>query len=190
MQFKSLLFRLLVGLFCSGIISVTGQTATAVEEYELKAVFLYNLGKFVRWPETAFENPSDSLKICVLGQDPFKKNLYTPAQAGKINNRQIEIKRLNQVKQSHICHILFISESEKSQLTQIMNDLRSYPILTVGDMDGFIAAGGMVKFYLDEERIRLAINLNVLKSTGLQADANLLRIARIVSAEDEVKGED
>lgn len=184
MQFKSTLLRLIICLLCGDITSVISQPTTPVEEYELKAAFLYNLGKFVRWPETAFTGSSDSLKICVLGQDPFKQNLDASARAGKIKNRTVEVKRLNHVKQSNSCHILFITQSEQSHFSDIFSYLRSYPILTVGDVDGFITAGGMVKFYTYKERIRLTINLESLKNAGLQADANLLRIAHIVSAED------
>jgi len=184
MSFKSILLGLITCLLCHGITVASSESANFVEEYELKAVFLYNLGKFVRWPSTAFTDPSDSLKICVLGQDPFEKSLEASAKVGKINNREVEIRRLNHVKQSNPCHILFISSSEKNHLANIFAYLRSYPILTVGDVDGFITAGGMVKFYLYQERIRLAINVTALKNTGLQADANLLRIARIVTAEN------
>jgi len=183
MSFKSILLGLITCLLCHGITDASSESASLVEEYELKAVFLYNLGKFVRWPSTTFTDPSDSLKICVLGQDPFEKNLDVSAKVGEINNRKVEIRRLSHVKQSNPCHILFISSSEKNNFSNIFAYLRSYPILTVGDVDGFITAGGMVKFYLYQERVRLAINLTSLKNTGLQADANLLRIARIVTAE-------
>ena len=38
-------------------------------EYEVKAAYIYDFGKFVAWP--AKVAPADDFPICVLGEDPF-----------------------------------------------------------------------------------------------------------------------
>src|SRR5271170_540031 len=43
-------------------------------EYDVKAVYLYSFGKFVRWPAETLAK-SDSFPICVLGNDPFGSSL-------------------------------------------------------------------------------------------------------------------
>jgi len=40
-------------------------------EYQVKATYLYNFGRFVKWPETVPAGKGDSFSVCVLGQDPF-----------------------------------------------------------------------------------------------------------------------
>ncbi len=39
------------------------------KEYEVKAAYLYNFGRFVRWPADVPAAPDNSFPICVLGQD-------------------------------------------------------------------------------------------------------------------------
>ncbi|MGH9723681.1 MAG: YfiR family protein, partial [Candidatus Acidiferrales bacterium] len=42
-----------------------------VSEYQVKAVYLYNFGRFVQWPPNVTANNDSTFTICVLGQDPF-----------------------------------------------------------------------------------------------------------------------
>src|SRR6266436_6507903 len=39
-------------------------------DYDVKAVYLYNFGRFVEWPASVAAK-SDAFTVCVLGQDPF-----------------------------------------------------------------------------------------------------------------------
>ncbi|MCP4694111.1 MAG: YfiR family protein, partial [Desulfobacterales bacterium] len=41
------------------------------QEYQLKAVFLYNFINFITWPDEAFGAPERPFTIGVLGEDPF-----------------------------------------------------------------------------------------------------------------------
>src|SRR5882757_8778032 len=45
------------------------------KEYEVKADYLYNFGRFVRWPADIPAAQDNSFPICVLGQDPFGPTL-------------------------------------------------------------------------------------------------------------------
>ena len=46
-----------------------------VSEYQVKATYLYNFGRFVHWSPNATATKGDSFSICVLGQDPFGPTL-------------------------------------------------------------------------------------------------------------------
>ncbi len=56
-----------------------GAARAQAPEYEVKAAFLYNFTKFVEWPPSAFAEGNGALRICVLGEDPFGRNLQTVA---------------------------------------------------------------------------------------------------------------
>ena len=49
--------------------------APKVTEYQVKAAYLANFGRFVEWPTSAAVAKSESFNICVLGQDPFGADL-------------------------------------------------------------------------------------------------------------------
>ena len=45
--------------------------AQSASEYQVKAAYLYNFGKFIEWPASARLSKSDSFAICIFGRDPF-----------------------------------------------------------------------------------------------------------------------
>jgi hypothetical protein len=50
-------------------------------------------------------------------------------------------------------------------------------ILTVGETDRFIAAGGMVNFTREASKIRFQINNDAAKTAGLKISSKLLSLA-------------
>jgi len=181
--FKTIKF--LLHLLSALIITVTGNQVygqpAVVQEYELKAAVLYKLLKFVDWPETAFDNNGDILHICVLGKDPFGEML--DYYSGKIlNGRKLEINRITRIHANAGagCHILFISTSEKKRLAAILKQIKTAPILSIGDTEGFAQQGGIINLVLKERRIAFEINVKAAEHAGLKINAKLLRLATII----------
>jgi hypothetical protein len=89
---RTLISRLGRVLFL-GVASLTlsEQTLRAqlLDEYKVKAAFLYNFTKFVEWPQQAFRSPGDPLTICILGENPFGSALTEMANASTLNGRRV-----------------------------------------------------------------------------------------------------
>jgi len=153
------------------------------KDYEIKAVYLYNLGSFITWPKTAFKD--ESFKICILGQDPFKQRLEAIAQGHKITGYPVTIKHLTTVEEASGCQMLFISESEQLQLPTIFEWLQGKPILTVSDIPNFITRGGMLQFFPRQNKIRLALTSEIISGVGLKVSAHLLRIIEQIPASNK-----
>ncbi len=173
LQFTMILFM----LSHNGTSYATPQIA---QEYQVKAVFLYNFANFIRWPQTAFANHQAPFNICILGLDPFQQEIDVTVKNEQINKHAVKVKRLNSMINVDWCQILFISRSEAAHFTTILNFIRKRPILTVSDIDDFVTKGGMIQFFKYRKRMRFYIAHNTIKESGLQASANLLRIAKIV----------
>lgn len=90
--------------------------AAALQEYEVKAVFLFNFTQFVDWPPAAFPDAQAPLTIGVLGDDPFGDFLDETVRGEKSNSRPIVIRRYRRVEEVGPCHVLFISRSESHRL--------------------------------------------------------------------------
>jgi len=75
------------------------------------------------------------------------------------------------------CHILFISNSEKGRLPQIIKQLSGSSVLTVGEMPGFTETGGMINFVLEGTKIRFQINNDAANSAGLKISSKLLNLS-------------
>jgi hypothetical protein len=149
-------------------------------EYQVKAVFLYNFANFIRWPISAFTNPYTPFRICIFGNDPFREELDITVENEKIGKHSVEVQRLNTMTKMNTCQILFISKSKQAYITNILTYIQLYPILTVSDLDNFAIQGGMIQFYKRGKRVHFYINPDSLKKAGLHANANLLRLAKIV----------
>ena len=150
-----------------------------LQEYEVKAAFLYNFAKFVEWPTDAFSSPSEPLTLGVLDTDPFGDTLKI-LEDKSAGGRRINIKRFDSVQQLDRCHILFISNSEKGNLPQILTLIKKWNVLTVGEMKGFAEAGGVINFILIDKKIRFEINADAARRAGLKISSQLLKVAKIV----------
>ncbi|MGH9815001.1 MAG: YfiR family protein [Candidatus Acidiferrales bacterium] len=153
--------------------------APAPSEFEAKATYLYNLGKFVEWPEPALAQ-GDSFAICVLRRDPFGPILDGTLVGQTLKGKPAVARRIARVQDAAGCRILFISASQRAQLAHILAAVSGMPVLTLSDIEGFAARGGMVQFVLDDRRVRFELNVAPAASAGLTLSAQLLRVAKSV----------
>jgi len=179
-----------LGLAVSGILGAVALTpADALaqappNEYQLKAVFLFNFTQFVEWPEGTFPTSDAPLIIGVLGDDPFGKYLDEIVQGEVVNSHPLVIRRYRRVEDITTCHILFVSRPERT-LEPVLDSLKGRAILTVGDAERFAGRGGMIRFVTDRNKIRLHINLAVAQAANLKLSSKLLRPAEIVATGKE-----
>jgi hypothetical protein len=54
------------------------------------------------------------------------------------------------------------------------------PALTVGDVPGFLAAGGMIELLIDNDSVRFDVNLTALRAQHIRLPAQVLKLARQV----------
>ena len=97
----------------------------------------------------------------------------------RVNGRPFVVHRYARVEESQNCHILFISRSEAGRIPSILLTLRGKSILTVGDTDDFADRGGMIRFVMEQNKVRFRINLESAKAGNLILSSKLLRPARV-----------
>jgi hypothetical protein len=151
-------------------------------EYQVKAVFLFNFAQFVEWSKAAAEPGDQPFAICILGDDPFSEALDETVRGESLGTRRFEIRRLRAVTEAKDCQILFVSSSESRQLRPILDTLKGRAVLTVGDSENFARRGGMVQFQTENKRIKLMINVDAARAANLTISSKLLRPATIVSS--------
>ena len=59
------------------------------------------------------------------------------------------------------------------------------PTLTVGESDDFIATGGMIKFILDQGKVRFEINRLAAERVKLRISSRLLQLARLTDGSED-----
>ena len=157
------------------------QTATS-PEYQVKAVFLFNFTQFVEWPAKAFPEEETPLVIGVLGEDPFGSYLDETGEGEKVKGHPLVVRRFYSAEDARSCHILFINGATTEKLKQVLADLKGQSVLTVSDATDFARQGGMVRFFTENNKIRIRINLEATKAANLTISSKLLRLAEIVDS--------
>lgn len=158
--------------------------AEAPTEYQVKAVFVYNFSRFVEWPPQVFSAPDEPFVIGILGGDPFGPRLDEAVRGERIDQHPLLVRRFRNLGEIGDCRILYIDRSESAQLQQILAALDHRSILTVSDLDGSSQRGVMIQFTTDNNRIRLRINVESARASGLTISSKLLRSADIVGTRD------
>jgi hypothetical protein len=155
-----------------------GRSALAVPSaQQVEAVFLFYFSQFVDWPPGAFADQASPIVIGVLGDDPFGGALDQAVAGERVNGRPVVVRRLKSLADAPGCHILYISSSEEAQLTRILGTLKGRNVLTVSDLDHFVQSGGMIRFVLIDQHVRLVINPRAAQAAGLKLSSKLLRAA-------------
>lgn len=157
------------------------QAPAAPTEYQVKAVFLFNFSQFVDWPPASFADARAPLVIGVLGRDPFGAMLDEIVNGETVKGRPLTVRRYQSVEQIEACHILFIDRSQDAQLDAIFAALKGRSVLTVGDYDGFMRRGGIIRFMTVGNKIRLRVHLQAAQAANLTISSKLLRPAHIVA---------
>jgi len=152
--------------------------AQSVNEYQVKAAYLYNFAKFVEWPPEAFGPGGDPFVVGVIGDDPFGGALDQAISGKNVNGHPLMIKRLKWGQDLRGCHILFISSSERKRLGQIFGSLRGANVLTIGESDRFGQQGGIITFVMEDETVRFEINTSVADQSRLKVSSKLLALAK------------
>jgi hypothetical protein len=158
-------------------VSILHSQQSKPAEYEVKAAYLYNFGRFVEWPAKVASDKGKSFSICVLGQDPFGRILDKALSGETIDGKHVVAKRITKPLEAVDCRILFISSSEEKQLNDTLVILQKSDVLTVSDIPEFSRHGGMIQFIREGNRVRFEINLTAAENAGLTLRSELLKVA-------------
>jgi hypothetical protein len=158
------------------VVTVSSLAQQAPTESQVKAAYLYNFGKFVRWQNDRTPGPN-ALEICVLGKDPFGGVLDRTVAGESVDGRPITVKRVAKVQEAAPCSILFVSSSEEGRLGSVLASAQPLSVLTISDMPHFAEKGGMIGFVKQEDKIRFEVNRKAAEQSHLVLSSELLKVA-------------
>jgi hypothetical protein len=153
--------------------------ASPPSEYQIKAAFLLNFTKFIEWP--AGEGASSTFSICVVGEDPFGPVLDQLVDGETVGGRKIAVRRIRaqgSADAAGSCEILYVAKQEQNIQSVLAG--AGAGVLTVGEGDNFLDAGGMIAFVLENRRVRFNIDQGAARKAGLKLSSRLLAVARSV----------
>ncbi|HUB25597.1 MAG TPA: YfiR family protein [Tepidisphaeraceae bacterium] len=165
-----------------GVLLLASTPAAAdgpAREYVVKAAFLYNFTQFVTWPNNTYSSADAPFVVAVLGDDPFDGALEEAMQGKTAEDRPIVVKHFASTDEMGPCQVLFVPQSQDSELPALFGKLGTIPVLTVGESEQFLPAGGGIRFLLEDNRIRFEISPAATDAARLKVSAKLMKLARI-----------
>jgi hypothetical protein len=170
----------LVVLVLSLLASVWGVTAPAQSsDAAAKARFAVTLMRFVQWPVSAAGVDAAPLRLCVLQNSAALAGAFLAHDGASVGGRRIVVV-LKPPPSAGGCDALFFDDSGAASAAPLLADTAARPVLTLGAIDGFLAAGGMVELVRVDDALRFDVDLRQLRRAGLGLNSQVLKLARRV----------
>jgi hypothetical protein len=145
--------------------------SSAITEYDAKAAYLYNFGRFVTWPASVFSKPESPFRIAVVGEDPFGGAL--DGIAGKmLETHPVEVKNLTTATVAELKGFQMVFFAPGFSATELSKALAASPVLTVSE-----GSVGIIRFVKLGLKIGFSINQAAAKKAGLNISAKLMQLA-------------
>ncbi len=175
-----IILHLLLLISFASVCLAAPETDTKKLEYKVKAAYLYNFTKFVKWPDEAFGSSPDSpLNICILGKDPFGNAIDLLANK-TAKGRKVSVTYLDSIETNETCHVMFVSKSMQKDVELVIEKFAEKNVLTVSDIDGFAVKGGCIRLHVIKGKVRFNINVGAANQANLKVSAKLLELAKVV----------
>ena len=172
--------RLVVSLVAAALLS-SGMWADVsvapLREYELKAGFLYNVLKFVSWPDAAPAVPV--LTIAVVAPAPIPE--FATTISGRIvKGRTLTVGMHDDAATAGDAAVVFVTADAAGQLPRVLKEVEGRPVLTVAEEGADGSAQAIIALAIAETKLTFDVNLDAAQRARLQLDSNLLALARKV----------
>jgi hypothetical protein len=158
--------------------SATLLASQSVTQPALKAAFLFNFAKFVEWPLDL--PPAAALCVCVLDDVAVEDSLSQLINGEPVPGRTVTLVKSARNRPLRGCHVLYVGDSDPARVAATLDEVKNVPVLTVGDGDQFARDGGMIGLFIEDGRMRFAINPDAAQRAGLRLSSRLLSLAKIV----------
>lgn len=156
------------------VTSLTAAGPPSLDEYQVKAAFLYNFAKFIDWPA---EHPHDPFRICVLGQDPFGRALDNVVAGRSIGERPVAVVRISVPEAAAGCQVLFVASSERKRILPMLAEAAGTGVLSVGEVGTPTSSGMIVNFALEGGSVRFEVDVAAAAREKLSLSSKLLNLA-------------
>lgn len=174
----------LMGLLLAGAMgrSLPAQEPLVDREAKIKAAYLYQFIRYVRWPRNAFANADSPILVGSIGGDPVNPYLSAIANSRSAGKRGLAYRPISNIAEAKACHILFVSDrADRKTVESIIRNLGNEPVLLVGETPSFLNSGGIISFTVVNNNVRLQLSMKSAANHQLKISSQLAKLAQIVN---------
>lgn len=148
-------------------------------EDQVKSAFIVNFVQFVDWPDKTFAKADDPIVVGCVDSDAMAQALQAAVEGKTVKGHKLVFKRLT-AQNAAGCQVLYVGPGA-GDAAAILKTAGEGPILTIGEGDGFVNAGGVISFYIEDRKERFEINTAAADRAHLQVSSKLLKLAKVMS---------
>jgi hypothetical protein len=149
----------------------------ALTEAQVKALCLLNFAKYVEWPANVFADANAPIIIGCVGEGKVAESLKSDAGGKIIGGRKVSVVIFADDDDCEKCNVLFISASEKRRQAELIKQVMTQPVLTVGESDTFLHDGGAINLIRKDGKIRFTVDTGAAETAHLKISSKLLTLA-------------
>jgi hypothetical protein len=160
-------------------VAMQQMSAGSPVEYQVKAAYILNFVNLTEWPAAALGPPSNPFRICVSGASPLRSVLQDTVKGESVNGHPVIVDRVAR-DAVQTCRVIVLPASDAAETAELLRAIGPAPVLTIGETEAFLLAGGVVRFVVDQGHVRFDVNRRSAEQHGLTLSSRLLRSARSV----------
>lgn len=173
----------------AAVLAATTVSASSAQDTSvdvLRAAFLYNFVKFTEWPPDRLP-PGEKLALCVADDVATGRALAHAVKGRAIEGHELTVRLVSLDDAVGSCHLLYVRTADANRSLQVLESVKGSVMLTVGDSERFALSGGIAGLFVEDDRMRFAINLKSAERARLRLSSKLLNLARIVTHDRDVR---
>ena len=171
----------LITLVCKLAVPFVSQAQTSsASEDEIRAAMVSHLPLFVQWPATKTDPAHPQFRVCLLGADPIEPVLEAAFHNVSTLPMPVVFSRVSLSDHLEACYLLYIGVGTRGNLFKLIAGLAQASVLTVSERPIDVVAGQVIGLPLEENHIRIEVNLAAAQSSRLTISSRLLSLATAV----------
>lgn len=133
-----------------------------------QAMYLVNLVRNIDWE-------TDNVLIGVVGESPVIGELETLLK----RNPKVGVKSMTEIKEITTCNIVFLPDASNSSFFLAQKEIGDAPVILVVDKKPLVARGAEMGFYMEDDKLKIAMNPKAIEESGIKVSHTLMEKAAL-----------
>ena len=168
--------RISVCLILIWLVSAPVRLAGTEPEDELRAATVL---AFLRHAEWSPSPPGTTLTVGAVGRASMVRALQRSLEGKTAHNRTVRVVVVRHPSECQECQAAYLAIESRVELKQLLAGLRCPGLLSIGESDHFLDAGGAVQLLIQDGHIGFEVFHEALERSAVSISSKLLRYGHV-----------
>jgi hypothetical protein len=147
------------------------------DEREVRSAYVFNLVKYVEWPAG-----NSNILIGYIGEGETGAVMQTMLSGRNFDSHTIRFVAMPSEEDLAKCSAVYVAATSDAETRRLLDRLKTIngAMLTIGETESFLRAGGAVALVRVDDHIQIEVNLDAAQRAGVRISSRLLSLATIV----------